>query len=413
MRSIAIGFLAILLSWTASGRIDEPTSDPAATRFKAVLNDFEQARKTFAIRLDEAKTEQEREALRSQFPMPEQYYEPLLELAEKYPNASASVDALVWIAATSTNGYDAFKERGPRIKRAMDLLIRDHLGDPRVGRLCLSLVAGAAPHRDAFLAKVYKESTDRRVKGRAGLALAEFLLKKSETVAELNGPSAADTLRRIREQAPHRMPYLEKIRNEDPKALVRQGERLLETTIADYGDLDYDPSLQPAGDKTLADVARTDLRRLHSLAVGQTAPEIDGTDALGKRFKLSDYRGKVVLLTFSGNWCGPCRAMYPAERAIVARLKGRPFALLSVNTDESRETLRKSVADGEITWRCWWESGTEGPICTAWMIQGFPEVFLLDHKGVIRQQDIRQQQALDRAVDLLLQECETESKATP
>ena len=46
----------------------------------------------------------------------------------------------------------------------------------------------------------------------------------------------------------------------------------------------------------------------------EVAPEIEGKDADGDAFKLSDYRGKVVVMTFSGNWCGPCRAMYPDER---------------------------------------------------------------------------------------------------
>ncbi len=118
--------------------------------------------------------------------------------------------------------------------------------------------------------------------------------------------------------------------------------------------------------------------------MGRIAPEIQGKDVEGGAFKLSDYRGKVVVLTFSGNWCGPCVGMYPDERELVKRLKDKPFALLSVNTDSDRETLRKSIKDGEITWRCWWDGSMEGPICKEWNVSSFPSVYVLDGTGTIR-----------------------------
>ncbi len=65
------------------------------------------------------------------------------------------------------------------------------------------------------------------------------------------------------------------------------------------------------------------------------APEVVGRDHEGKLFALAEYRGKVVVLTFSGNWCGPCVGMYPQERELVARHASKPFALVSVHTDAS------------------------------------------------------------------------------
>ena len=99
--------------------------------------------------------------------------------------------------------------------------------------------------------------------------------------------------------------------------------------------------------KTYGALAEAALFELRNLAVGKPAPDIEGEDVHGKRFKLSDYRGKVIVLSFSGNWCGPCRAMYPLERELVSRLKDRPFAMLGVNTDPERETLRKSIQRGK------------------------------------------------------------------
>jgi hypothetical protein len=56
------------------------------------------------------------------------------------------------------------------------------------------------------------------------------------------------------------------------------------------------------GQPTLGEEAGRELFELRHLRVGKTAPEIEGEDLDGKRFKLSDYRGKVVVLDFWGNW---------------------------------------------------------------------------------------------------------------
>ncbi len=95
--------------------------------------------------------------------------------------------------------------------------------------------------------------------------------------------------------------------------------------------------------------------------------------------------------------------MYPAERELVKRLADKPFALLSVNTDADRGTLRKSIKDGEITWRCWFDGGLEGPICKNWNVTSFPNVYVLDSTGAIRFKNLRGP-GLDDAVMTLLKE---------
>jgi hypothetical protein len=57
-----------------------------------------------------------------------------------------------------------------------------------------------------------------------------------------------------------------------------------------------------ASDPGLANQLRDGLFLLEKLSLGKTAPEIEGEDLDGKKFKLSDYRGKVVVLDFWGNW---------------------------------------------------------------------------------------------------------------
>ena len=192
------------------------------------------------------------------------------------------------------------------------------------------------------------------------------------------------------------MPIARLIEIKDPRSLETESEALLERVVAEFGDVRIEGE-----SRTLGEIARGELFDLHNLTAGKKAPEISGSDHEGKNFKLSDFRGKVVVITFSGNWCGPCRAMYPQERALVEKHKEKPFALVSVNTDESKDTLEKAIRAGEITWRSWFDGGTDGPITTAWGVSGFPSIFVLDGEGVIRFRDVRGDE-LDRAVDALL-----------
>ena len=76
---------------------------------------------------------------------------------------------------------------------------------------------------------------------------------------------------------------------------------------------------------------------MHNLIAGKPAPEIDGVGFDGKPLKLSDYRGKVVVLVFWGTWCGPCMREVPHERELAERLKDKPFAVLGVNCDDDEQ----------------------------------------------------------------------------
>jgi len=100
---------------------------------------------------------------------------------------------------------------------------------------------------------------------------------------------------------------------------------------------------------------------------------------------LHEYRGKVVLLIFWGHWCPPCRAMYPQIKAIENNWADDPFVVLGVNSDRNRDDVKKTLADQKITWRSFGDGGsTSGPIAKAWNVNAWPTIFLIDHRGVIR-----------------------------
>ena len=80
-------------------------------------------------------------------------------------------------------------------------------------------------------------------------------------------------------------------------------------------------------------------------------------------------------------------AMIPHERSLVQKLEGKPFALIGINSDrDDKEVIEKGLKEHKVTWRSFscGPQGTRGPIPTEWNIQGWPTLFLIDHKGVIR-----------------------------
>lgn len=110
--------------------------------------------------------------------------------------------------------------------------------------------------------------------------------------------------------------------------------------------------------------------------------------------------------------------MYPHEQLLVDKFKDKPFALLGVNSDRDREKLKEIIQEKKLTWRSFWNGpkGTGGPISEEWAVQGWPTVYIIDHKGVIRYKNPQSTakgldyEAIDRAIETLLKEAEADAK---
>ncbi len=167
-----------------------------------------------------------------------------------------------------------------------------------------------------------------------------------------------------------------------------------------------------ATDKAFLDVQRHMVR---DLMIGRTAPEIVGKDYDGVEFKLSDYRGKVTVLYFTGQWCGPCRGEYPYERLMLEVHKDDPFAIVSVNSDEKLDTAKKAKIDERLAFRSFWDGyvekkSTSGPIASAWNVTGWPAIYILDAKGTIRFAQLRTTDILKAVSQLVSEQRAAEAK---
>jgi len=165
----------------------------------------------------------------------------------------------------------------------------------------------------------------------------------------------------------------------------------------------------PAG----ATVVRRARFMVTALTIGKPAPEIVGEDLDGAPLRLSDYRGKVVALVFSGDWCGICRSEYPYIRQLLDRHVSSPMVVLGVDSSTDRNDAKRVKADQKLAYRSWWDGhgrrNTDGPIASAWNVVGWPTVYVLDAQGVIRFIDTRRD-GLVEAVGFLVNETVSQTK---
>jgi hypothetical protein len=100
--------------------------------------------------------------------------------------------------------------------------------------------------------------------------------------------------------------------------------------------------------------------------------------------------------------------MFPHGRSLVEQYRHRPFVLLGVNAEPSRDGLKRVQDKERLPWRSWWD-GSDGAIASHWGVDGFPTVFLIDHLGVVRYESHGRPdtEELDRKIEELVQEAET------
>jgi hypothetical protein len=100
-------------------------------------------------------------------------------------------------------------------------------------------------------------------------------------------------------------------------------------------------------------------------------------------------------------------AMIPHERSLVEQMKDKPFALIGINSDDDKDYFHSKAKEMGVTWRSFWNGprGTSGPISSKWGVRGWPTIYVLDHKGVIRFQGTRGDK-MTEAVEQLLGEME-------
>lgn len=289
----------------------------------------------------------------------------VISRVKKEPDHEEAAWLLTWVC-TTYSGDTALGAAPTTLTEAADLIVARHADSPEITNFCECFGTGhgspswAGPF-EKHLRAILKKNDDRRVRRAAMFALASVVQSAGE-------------------------------------ARQAEAEALYQGFLTEYNARDQ-------FEQGMRDRAKGELDEMKSRGVGKPAPEIDGTDLDGRPMRLSEQRGKVVLLSFWATWCFPCMKLVPHERELVEKLNGKPFVLLGVNEDSDEAAIKKAVAKHKINWRSFRDKRPgKRAVSEEWKVIGPPTLYLIDHKGIVRKRWVGAPptEELDREVDQLV-----------
>jgi thiol-disulfide isomerase/thioredoxin len=346
-RLMAAGAVSLIITIGAIVRADDAKPGTPAEQYQQLVKEHSEVHKDYQKAYQVAKTQEERQKLMTEYAprLAAQSYSPrFLDIVVRYPKDAAAVDAFRWVLMS-----DPYAQR---IGDGVAALGREQIDSERMADVCKTLSYRHCPAGDTLLRAMIAKSQHKQVQGEARFCLAMSLRASSDRLTDRD--------------------------REARSKYEKEAEHLLQEVLTKYADVEHHPA-------TLGKLADAELFELRHLGIGKVAPDLEGVDLDGRPMKLSDFRGKVVLLDFWGSWCGFCLADVPHQLELLKLHEGKPFAIVGVDSDNDIQAAQKAVKDNRMPWRSFRDGDSQsGPMVKRWNVKSWPTLYLIDEEGVIR-----------------------------
>ncbi len=306
---------------------------------------------------------------------PARVYRPKFKsLAEKYAGDEEALPPLDWLVRTV--GVAPDKDGTEMGQWALERLIRDHAAQGDIGPALVGTENTAEWLGRDRLLRLYDRVIDRN---RGQEPRAQAMLLKALLMLKGEAPRIPD--------APTQTPA--------PALRVSSAEQSEARQLLRRIGRDF-------GATAVAARAERCLFEQERLQVGMKAPELAGKDVNGGEVRLSQFRGRVVVLTFWGQWSEPCQTLIAEELELARKMGQEPFAVVGVNSDKGRTVLARTLNQQKITWANIYDGPVdEGPLAKQWNVCDWPTIYVLDHEGTIRHRDLRGKALEDAVTELV------------